>query len=61
MEEMILKRISRRHMGRKLEGSVGSLLGLGMKITFLLRRAGERMPCLTARFANLRRRGLITG
>ena len=60
-EEMILKRISRRQMGRRLEGSVGFLFGLGIKITFLLLRLGDRRPLEAAELANLRRRGLMTG
>ena len=59
--EIILKRISSKQMGRRLDGSVGSFCGLGMKITFLLRRDGERMPFWIAVFANLRRSGLMTG
>ena len=61
MEDMILKRISRRQMGRRLDGFVGSLFGLGIKMTFLLRRVGERRPLIAAILVNFRRRGLIMG
>ena len=61
IEEITLKRISRRQMGRRLDGFVGSLFGLGMKMTFLLRRVGERRPLFAAMLANLRRRGLMMG
>jgi hypothetical protein len=48
-------------MGRRLDGFVGSLFGLGIKMTFLLRRVGERRPLIAAILANFRRRGLIMG
>ena len=61
IEEISLKRISRRQMGRRLDGFVGSLFGLGIKMTFLLRRVGERRPLSAAILVNFRRRGLIMG